>query len=242
MCHLYQAFESRKFVTLGNSGAAQEFNAGTFQEFLHLPLLGDVESPLKQEMGVVVVVEELGDGVVVAAGDHAGGSLLLVDWKDNQGSGIDNASSALRGHQWILTLLLIGGLVSCAGSIATQHLLILADTNTLALDHLQVLETTQHLMVDLEDNLDVELSTLLNGERLVLKTVDSSGGGQVDHDVGTALDDQGQRFDHALRVTRLADRAAGVQAQRGLPAVEGLVILVCGGGAGVSKRGSVEIG
>lgn len=140
------------------------------------------------------------------------------------------------GRLWKLTLLRVGGLVSCAGGIATQHLLILANTDTLALDHLQVLETTQHLMVDLEDHLDVELGTLLDGEGLVLESVDGSRGGQIDDDVGTALDNQGQRFDDTLRIAGLADGVAGVQAQRGLPAVEGLIILVCGeGGKNISK-------
>lgn len=44
-------------------------------------------------------------------------------------------------------------------------------------------------MVDLEDHLDVELGTLLYGEGLVLEVVDSSRGGQIDDDIGTALDD-----------------------------------------------------
>ena len=43
------------------------------------PILGNVERPLEQEVGVVVVVEELGHGVVVAAGQHAGGGFFGVD-------------------------------------------------------------------------------------------------------------------------------------------------------------------
>lgn len=46
---------------------------------LNLPILGNVERPLEQEVGVVVVVEELGHGVVVAAGQHAGGGFFGVD-------------------------------------------------------------------------------------------------------------------------------------------------------------------
>lgn len=62
-------------------GPLKNFNAGTFQEFRRLPVLGDVEGPFEEEVGVVVIVDELGHGVVVAAGDHARGGLLLVDWK-----------------------------------------------------------------------------------------------------------------------------------------------------------------
>lgn len=62
-------------------GPLKNFNAGTFQEFLRLPVLGDVEGPLEEEVGVVIIIEELGDSVVVAAGNHARGSLLFVDCK-----------------------------------------------------------------------------------------------------------------------------------------------------------------
>lgn len=62
-------------------GPLKNFNAGTSQDFLHLPILFDVEGPLEEEMGVVVIVKELGDCVVVATSDHARGSLLLVDYK-----------------------------------------------------------------------------------------------------------------------------------------------------------------
>lgn len=36
-----------------------------------LPVLLDVECPFEGEVVLVVVVDELGDGVVVATGDHA---------------------------------------------------------------------------------------------------------------------------------------------------------------------------
>lgn len=113
------------------------------------------------------------------------------------------------------------------GRIAAEHFLVLADADTLALDDLDVLEATEHIMVDLEDNLDVELGTLLDGEGLVLEAVDGAGGGQVDHDVGTTLGDQGERLDDALGVVGQADRLTGVQAQGGLPAVHGFIVLVC---------------
>lgn len=42
----------------------------------NLPVLLDVERPLELEMGVVVVVDEFGHGIIVAAGQHAGGCCL----------------------------------------------------------------------------------------------------------------------------------------------------------------------
>jgi hypothetical protein len=43
------------------------------------PVLLDVEGPLELQMGLVVVVDELGDGLVVAAAEHAGGRGLGLD-------------------------------------------------------------------------------------------------------------------------------------------------------------------
>lgn len=57
----------------------KNFDTGTLWEFRCLPVLGDVEGPLEEEVSVVIIVEELGDSVVVAAGDPARGSFLLVD-------------------------------------------------------------------------------------------------------------------------------------------------------------------
>lgn len=82
-------------------------------------------------------------------------------------------------------------------------------------------------MVDLEGSPDVEGGTLLDVERLVLEGIHSSGGGQVDHDVVAALDNQRKRLDLTLGIARLANGGSGVQTQGGLPAVQSLVILVC---------------
>jgi hypothetical protein len=43
------------------------------------PVLLDVEGPLELQMGVVVIVDELGDGLVVATAEHAGGSGFWLD-------------------------------------------------------------------------------------------------------------------------------------------------------------------
>jgi hypothetical protein len=50
----------------------------------HLPVLGNVKRPLELQVSVVIIVNELGDSVVVTTSNHAGGSLLLVDWKKRQ--------------------------------------------------------------------------------------------------------------------------------------------------------------
>jgi hypothetical protein len=44
------------------------------------PILCDVEAPLEPEVLLLVVVDEGGDGVVVAAGKEAGGCIFLVDY------------------------------------------------------------------------------------------------------------------------------------------------------------------
>lgn len=127
----------------------------------------------------------------------------------------------------ILTFLRVVHLTSGVGSVTAQHLLILADPDTLTLDDLQVLETAQNFVVDLEGNLDVELGALLNLERLILEAVDRARGGQVDDNIFTAVDLQSQRLDDTLaRVVGVGDGLAGVEAQRGLPAVQRLIVLV----------------
>ena len=49
-----------------------------------LPVLTDVEAPLELEMGLLVVINKARDGVVVAAGEHAGGSIFLLDYRGAQ--------------------------------------------------------------------------------------------------------------------------------------------------------------
>lgn len=49
-----------------------------------LPVLGNVEGPLEGQMGLLVVVDEVGSGIVVAASQHARGGILLLDCKRGQ--------------------------------------------------------------------------------------------------------------------------------------------------------------
>lgn len=78
----------RKFVTLGNKigrSRIQRVDAILMRALLRSPALGNVKRPLEQQVGVVVVIEELGDGIVVAAGQHTRGSFFLMDWKEVRG-------------------------------------------------------------------------------------------------------------------------------------------------------------
>ena len=49
-----------------------------------LPILGDCESPLKFQVRGIVIVNELRDGIVMAARYHTGWCLLLIDFGDSQ--------------------------------------------------------------------------------------------------------------------------------------------------------------
>jgi hypothetical protein len=69
-----------------------------------------------------------------------------------------------------------------------QHFLVLAHPDALALDELYVFESTKHIMMDLELNLDPEGRSLLDGERLVLEGLDCTRRGDIDHDIIATFD------------------------------------------------------
>lgn len=192
-------------------------------------------------MGVLVVVEEFRHSIVMASSNHPRRSLLQSNCSDSLASGttagwhktyISSHTSACRrcsahssprrqsdNHQDNHTR-----------GRTHQHLLILANTNPLPLNNLEILQTAEDLMLDLEYGLDAEIGPLLDRERLVLQPVERARSGQVDDDIIAALDLQCQRLDDAFsRVVRVGNRRAGVQAQRRFPPVQGLVVLVCWG-------------
>lgn len=85
-------------------------------------------------------------------------------------------------------------------------------------------------MVHLKDDLDVEGGALLDREGLVLEALERMGSRQVNHNIGTSLHLQGKGLDDALSgIIGVANGISSGQTQRGLPAVERLVVLVCGG-------------
>lgn len=55
--------------------------AGSIALKSHLPFLGDIEGPLELQVRLLVVVDEVGDGVVVAAGEHTRGCVFLLDFR-----------------------------------------------------------------------------------------------------------------------------------------------------------------
>lgn len=110
--------------------------------------------------------------------------------------------------------------------MAYHHLLQLV-TDAHAGDLLQVLEASQDLVLHLELGLHAETSALLDGEGLLLELLEGAGSAQVDDDVLTALDLEAQGEDDAFaRVVGVRDVLALAQAQRGLPLLQRLVVLV----------------
>ena len=69
-----------------------------------------------------------------------------------------------------LTLLGVGGLFVRVGCVAANHFRVLGDLDALALDDLDVVETAQNLVLDLELGAHCELGALLNLERLILQS------------------------------------------------------------------------
>jgi hypothetical protein len=80
---------------------------------------------------------------------------------------------------------------------AYHHLLhLVADTHTC--DLLQVLQTCQNLVLDLELHLHAESGALLDGEWLALEGLKGARRLEVDDDVGTAIDFETERVDDAF--------------------------------------------
>ena len=54
-----------------------------FQNGIHItvpsPVLGNVKGPLELQVGMVIIIDKLGDGIVVTTGNHAGRSFLVVN-------------------------------------------------------------------------------------------------------------------------------------------------------------------
>lgn len=101
-----------------------------------------------------------------------------------------------------------------------KHLLVLADTEALALDSLYVLQSTQDVVVDLEGHLDAEVGALLDLEGLIFQLFNCAFGGDIDYDVGPAFNLEGEGLDDACSgVVGVANRVTGVETEGGFPAV-----------------------
>lgn len=73
-----------------------------------------------------------------------------------------------------------------------------------------------------------EFSSFLDGERGLFQVLEGTGAGQVDGDVWSAFDFEGERFDDAAALVFGVDGdgRGGGDAEGGFPAVEGFVVLV----------------
>jgi hypothetical protein len=76
---------SNRKRTLHSAGSPRTVRL-IFQSFQRLfPVLLDIERPLELQMGLVVIVDELRHGGVVATAEHARGSGLGLDWEGISG-------------------------------------------------------------------------------------------------------------------------------------------------------------
>lgn len=94
----------------------------TEQPFIGLPFLGNVKAPLKAEMLLPVIIDEAGNGIVVAAGEYTRRGFLFLDCIE--GVSVSPffekcivSASILYGRG--LTLLEVTGLFVGAGGIAS---------------------------------------------------------------------------------------------------------------------------
>ena len=145
---------------------------------------------------------------------------------------------------WVkLTLLLVDGLLFCAGSVralsrlsaskfvenerVTYHHLLHLVADTHACDLLQVLQPSKNLMLNLELRLHAECSTFLDCEWLGLESLESTGRLEVDDNVGTALNFKSERVDDAFAgVVGVGDVLALAEAEGSFPLVQCFIVLV----------------
>lgn len=82
-------------------------------------------------------------------------------------------------------------------------------------------------MLHLELGLHTEFGTLLDSEGLVLESLDSTRGPEINGDVGTSFDLESQREDDAFAgIVGVGEVLARAKAERLLPLAEGFVVLI----------------
>jgi hypothetical protein len=133
-------------------------------EIASLPIFGNVEGPLKLKVGNIIVVDELAHGLIVASRHHAIWSLLRSKF------------------------FLIRRLVAGVWWIASNHFLVLADSDTLSLQKLNILQPTEHFMLHDEDGFHLISTAFFDCERLVFERIDGAGSRDIDGDIGSSLD------------------------------------------------------
>lgn len=93
---------------------------------------------------------------------------------------------------------------------------------------MEVLQTGQNVVLDLELCLHAEPSTLLDGEWLLLESFDSARCAQVDNDIITAFDLESEGEDDTpAGVVGVGDVLALSKTKGLLPLLERLVVLIC---------------
>lgn len=128
------------------------------------PVFGNVERPLELEMSMIVVIDKLGDSFIMPSREHPGRGLFLSE------------------------LLHVHWLISGVGWIASNHLLVLANSDAFTLESLNVFQTREDFMLDDERGLHLVPAAFLDGERLVFERLDSTCGGEIYRDVWSAFD------------------------------------------------------
>lgn len=146
-------------------GASQHHNrpAMSSRGSYLLPIFGDVEGPFKGEMSMVIIVDELGDCLVMASSEHSRWCFLY--------------------REFLLMRWLVGGV----WRIASDHFLVFTDADTFALDDLDVLQAGQNVVLNLEDTFHTVFRTLFDGEGLQFEGLQSTRGGEIKSDIGTTL-------------------------------------------------------
>ena len=135
---------------------------------------------------------------------------------------------------WQLTFLDVCSLLVRVGRIATNHLRVLGDLDTLSLDNLDVVQTRENLMLHLELGAHGKLGTLLDLEGLVLQRVLAALLRKVDGDGVTAGGLHGQGLDDAdTLIVRVRKILSSRQTERLLVPLQGLIVGICPMLAGV---------
>lgn len=203
-----------------------------------LPILLYLKSPVKLQVRLVVVVNELGNGTILATAQHARGRsigfeflfvFLLV-------GSIWRVRSLIRGTSTISALKSRKGgkgrrekgerKKEERGKKTHNHLLHLILQRSPAHD-LHILQSTQNLMMDLKSRLHPECGAFLDGEGVVLEIFERAGLFEIDDDVWAAFDFEAERFDDDFAgVFGVADGGACAQAEGLFPFAEGFVVLV----------------
>jgi hypothetical protein len=133
-------------------------------------------------VGVVVVINEFRDRVVVGSRHHSGWRFFWLNYRfDYQHFMWNQATRAC------LTSLLIEWPFSRVGTVRSNHLLRFG-TNAHSLHDLEILHARQNLVLDLELDLHAELGTLFNREGLGFESLQLARLAQVDNDIWTTLD------------------------------------------------------